>query len=99
MYVCMYPWPFWLRGGAGARTPRPRRDAFSPLRVCRGVCSGTAVGRGAMAVVASADDDHIVARVKIIKDPGHYMNHKASHLVDARSVEYWASLAGQVPAM
>jgi len=46
--------------------------------------------------VASTDDDHIVARVKIIKDPGHYMNHEASHLADARSVEYWASLAGQV---
>jgi len=42
------------------------------------------------------DDQHVVARLKIVNHPGHYMNHEASHLVDPRSVEYWASLPGYV---
>lgn len=42
------------------------------------------------------DDQLVVARLKIITHPGHYMNHEASHLIDALSVEYWASPAGHV---
>mmetsp|Transcript_32445 Transcript_32445/g.74142 ORF Transcript_32445/g.74142 Transcript_32445/m.74142 type:complete len:309 (-) Transcript_32445:336-1262(-) len=42
------------------------------------------------------DGEHVAAHVKIADDPGHYMNHKASHLVDADSVEYWASPPGHV---
>jgi len=41
-------------------------------------------------------DQHVPARVKISSHPGHYMNHEASHLVDTRSVEYWASPPGHV---
>merc|ERR1712232_1039566 len=42
------------------------------------------------------DDQYVAARVRIVSHPGHYMNHEASHLIDARSVEYWASLPGHV---
>merc|ERR1719502_1177012 len=42
------------------------------------------------------DHQHVAARIKIVTHPGHYMNHEASHLIDARSVEYWASLPGHV---
>ncbi|CAE8592546.1 unnamed protein product, partial [Polarella glacialis] len=43
-----------------------------------------------------SDDQHVAARLRIISHPGHYMNHEASHLIDPRSVEYWASLPGHV---
>lgn len=42
------------------------------------------------------EDQHVAARIKIANHPGHYMNHEATHLVDPRSVEYWASLPGHV---
>lgn len=45
----------------------------------------------------SPDVQHVVvAKLKIVSHPGHYMNHEASHLVNPRSVEYWASLPGHV---
>mmetsp|Transcript_80723 Transcript_80723/g.224685 ORF Transcript_80723/g.224685 Transcript_80723/m.224685 type:complete len:326 (+) Transcript_80723:88-1065(+) len=50
-----------------------------------------------MIPVTDEDDQHLVAaKVKIASHPGHYMNHEASHLIDARSVEYWASRPGLV---
>eukprot|EP00439_Symbiodinium_sp_Y106_P023605 s3429_g2.t2 len=42
------------------------------------------------------DDHHVAANMKIASHPGHYMNHEASHLINPLSVEYWASLPGQV---
>mmetsp|Transcript_44776 Transcript_44776/g.143426 ORF Transcript_44776/g.143426 Transcript_44776/m.143426 type:complete len:380 (+) Transcript_44776:76-1215(+) len=54
--------------------------------------------RGSPAPIVSrcGDDQHVVARIKILSHPGHYMNHEASHLIDPKSVEYWASLPGHV---
>jgi len=52
--------------------------------------------RGDPAQPGPYSDQHVAARMKILTHPGHYMNHEASHLVDARSVEYWASLPGFV---
>lgn len=42
------------------------------------------------------DDHYVAANMKIASHPGHYMNHEASHLINPLSVEYWASLPGQV---
>lgn len=42
------------------------------------------------------DDQHVVAPMKMVCFPGHYMNHEPHNLVDANSVEYWASPPGQV---
>ena len=42
------------------------------------------------------DHQQVAARIKIVTLAGHYMNYKAFHLIDARSVEYWASLPGHV---
>jgi len=44
----------------------------------------------------TCDHHSAVARINIVTHPGHYMNHEASHLANARSVEYWASLPGHV---
>jgi hypothetical protein len=43
-----------------------------------------------------SDDHHVAARIKIANYPGHYMNHEASHLIDALTTDYWASMPGQV---
>jgi hypothetical protein len=45
---------------------------------------------------AVANDQEVAANLSLVWHPGHYMNHEASHLVDARSVEYWASLPGHM---
>ncbi|CAJ1409885.1 unnamed protein product [Effrenium voratum] len=42
-----------------------------------------------------SDDHYVAANVKIASHPGHYMNHEACHLINAGSMEYWASLPGQ----
>lgn len=36
------------------------------------------------------------AKLKITSDPGHYMNHEAIHVIDSRSLKYWASLPSHV---
>eukprot|EP00929_Paragymnodinium_shiwhaense_P046195 TRINITY_DN23517_c0_g1_i1.p2 TRINITY_DN23517_c0_g1~~TRINITY_DN23517_c0_g1_i1.p2 ORF type:complete len:327 (-),score=53.43 TRINITY_DN23517_c0_g1_i1:203-1183(-) len=49
------------------------------------------------AIVAGDDAlEQVEARVRIVHHPGHYMNHEASHLIDSKSVEYWASLPGHI---
>jgi len=84
----------------------PQRPVYGPPPL---VHPGDATGEEAIAArsmndtrdrtvgsIAHGDDQHVAARIKIATHPGHYMNHEASHLVDARSVEYWASLPGHV---
>jgi hypothetical protein len=45
----------------------------------------------------SSDDQEVAAAaIRLVWHPGHYMNHEASHLLDAKSVEYWASLPGHM---
>jgi len=42
------------------------------------------------------DPNVVVAQMKMVCFPGHYMNHEPHNLTDAHSVEYWASPPGQV---
>ncbi|CAE7221288.1 UBB [Symbiodinium sp. CCMP2456] len=56
---------------------------------------GAEIG-GALPQTDYGDDHYVAANMKIASHPGHYMNHEASHLINPLSVEYWASLPGQV---
>lgn len=76
----------------------PEDGLNSPLSTSASSAPPDANVRGSPAPVVSrcGDDQHVVASLKIVSHPGHYMNHEASHLIDAKSVEYWASLPGHV---
>eukprot|EP00927_Polykrikos_kofoidii_P066448 TRINITY_DN62046_c0_g1_i1.p1 TRINITY_DN62046_c0_g1~~TRINITY_DN62046_c0_g1_i1.p1 ORF type:complete len:460 (-),score=62.06 TRINITY_DN62046_c0_g1_i1:37-1224(-) len=87
-------------GGIGVSTGTPLGG--TSLGPVSGPAWGAAATVGIASNAASSGDatlddhQHVVARVRIASHPGHYMNHEASHLVDAKSVEYWASLPGHV---
>eukprot|EP00927_Polykrikos_kofoidii_P025711 TRINITY_DN23053_c0_g1_i4.p1 TRINITY_DN23053_c0_g1~~TRINITY_DN23053_c0_g1_i4.p1 ORF type:complete len:403 (-),score=72.28 TRINITY_DN23053_c0_g1_i4:158-1327(-) len=88
--------------GGIAISGHSRPDGGASLSSVNGPAWGSAASVGIPAAAAICgdatldDQQNVVARIRIVSHPGHYMNHEASHLIDARSVEYWASLPGHV---